>query len=80
MTTNSVSTDTVQIADVRAILADDFSTTKTNRIIMTIKTTVPGISSIALTDLRAILADDFSAEKINRFMMSLKCFCLKAYQ
>jgi hypothetical protein len=80
MTRNSVSTDNVQITDVRAILADDFSSTETNRIIMTIKTTVPGVSSIALTDLRAILAEDFSAMKINRVMMSLKCFCLKAYQ
>jgi len=80
MAMHSVSTDNVQVADVRTILSDDFSATTTNRVIMAIKTFSPGVSTIALSDFRIILAEDFSEEKINRIVMSLKCFCLKAYQ
>ena len=80
MPTHSISTELVQLADVRAILSDDFSATTVNRIVMVIKTNRPDICSIALPDLRGLLAEDFSAKKINRVMMSLKCFCLKAYQ
>lgn len=80
MVTNSAPTEHVPDADLRAILSEDFSVTEINRIIMAIKTTAPGISSIALPDLRSLLAEEFSARTINRVMMSLKCFCLKAYQ
>lgn len=80
MDMHSMHADNVQVADVRAILSEDFSVKTTNRVIMAIKTSSPDVSIIALSDLRILLDEDFSDKKINRIVMSLKCFCLKAYQ
>lgn len=49
MATDYVSLDSVQIADVRAILVDACSATTLNRVIMVIKSNRPSINFIALT-------------------------------
>lgn len=70
MATDYVIPDSVQIADVRAILADDCSTMTLNRVIMVIKSNRPSINFIALTLcvaswLRAFQRDDQRSHHIH---------------
>ena len=62
---------TVEISEIRGILADDFSKTKIDRIIMALKSGDPGRGAFDLREIRPSLANDFSLGTINRVLMTL---------
>lgn len=63
--------DTVEISEIRGILADDFSKNKIDRIIMALKSGDPDRGAFDLREIRPSLANDFSLGTINRVLMTL---------
>lgn len=68
----------IDLAELRAVLTEDFDTLFINRVIMCLRTDGPGGTTVRVNDIRPLLEDNISRNAIDRIVMGARLSLLPA--
>lgn len=70
--------DYIDLAELRAVLTEDFDTLFINRVIMCLRMDGPGGGRVSLADVRPVLQKDMSSQTVDRIIMTLRLHLLNS--